>query len=145
MANELPTNVSYGTVTGRYLLAYADSSDVGLNPDGIAAGGEILFTPLVERLRDATSTPPVTIIPKQVACTINVDGYLCGPDGLSSVRLLATDDADLDVVGWLWQVTYLLTDVEGSLIRGIPTHTMSLPGGTTVDLITIAPVAGLVG
>jgi hypothetical protein len=140
MANELPTNVSYGTVTGRYLLAYADSSDVGLNPDGVAAGGEILFTPLVERLRDATSTPPVTIIPKQVACTINVDGYLCGPDGLPSVRLLATDDAD-----WLWQVTYLLTDVEGSLIRGIPTHTMSLPGGTTVDLITIAPVAGLVG
>lgn len=145
MANELPTNVSYGIVTGRYLLAYADGVDADVYPDGLPAGGSIIFTPLVERLRNATSVPPVTIIPKEVTCSIDANGYLCGPDTLPSVRLIATDDADLDTVNWLWQVTYLLTDADGVLLRGIPTHTMSLPGGTTVDLITIAPVAGLVG
>lgn len=140
----IPSNVSYGTVVGRYLLAYADGVDADLFPDGLPAGGNIIFTPLVEKLRNATSVPPVTLIPTQVTCTIDSDGYLCGPDGLPSVRLMATDDTDNDPVNWLWEVDYLLTDADGAVIRGIPSHTMSLAGGSTVDLITIAPVAGLV-
>jgi hypothetical protein len=57
---------------------------------------------------------------------------------------MATDDEDNDPVDWLWEVSYLLTDADGLTIRGIPSHTMSLGGGSTVDLITLAPVAGLV-
>ena len=31
----LPTNVGYGTVTGRFMLAYADGSDADVFPDGV--------------------------------------------------------------------------------------------------------------
>jgi len=42
---DIPSNLSYGTVTGRFLLAYADSNDVGSNPDAVPAQGTVYFTP----------------------------------------------------------------------------------------------------
>lgn len=146
MSNELPSNVSHGTVVGRYILAYADSSDVDLYPDGVPASGNIFFTPLVEKLRNSSGTPaPVTIIPAQVVASLNEEGYIVGPDGTAGIRLLATDDPDNSPVNWVWQVDYRLLDENGGILRGVASHEMSLPGGTTVNLISIAPVAGLVG
>jgi len=144
MANELPSNVGYGTVTARFLIAYADSSDLDLYPDGVPAKGNVYFTPLVEKLRNHNATPPVTIIPRPVTCTIDSDGYLNGPQGEPGVRLIATDDEDNDPTGWLYNVEYQLTDANDVALRGIQSHTLAVPLGTTIDLITVAPVAGLV-
>lgn len=145
MANELPTNVGYGTVTGRFLIAYADGSDLDLYPDGVPAKGNIYFTPVVEKLRNSSASPaPVTIIPQQVTCTIDADGYLNGPQGAPGVRLIATDDADNDPTGWTYTVQYQLTDQSDTPLRGVTSHSMAVPAGTTIDLTSVAPVAGLV-
>lgn len=141
MANELPDNVSYGTVTGRYLIAYADGVDADLYPDGMPALGTITFVPSVEKVRNASATPPVTIIPRTITCSLDSEGYLLGYSGSRGVRLVATDDTDNDPTGWTYTVIYNLTDASGSALRGIGQHTISVLGGTTLDLITNAPVS----
>ena len=107
----LPSNVNYGTVVGQFLLAYADSNDVDLYPDGIPAKGYIYFRPSPIKLLDAQASPnPVTILPAVVECALDADGYLLGGDGTKGVRLVATDDADMNPVNWTWTVEFRLTD-----------------------------------
>lgn len=141
--NDIPSNIGYGTITGRFLIAYADGNDADLYPDGVPAAGQIFFTPMIDALRDATSTPsPVTIVPQVVSCTLDGDGYLNGPSGTPGVRLVATDNATDGVSDWLWKVDYRLTNLAGDPLRGVPTHTMSLPAGAEVDLTSVIPVTG---
>lgn len=145
-ANDLPSNISYGTVKGRFLLAYADGVDSDVFPDGAPAKGSILFTPSPANIKDTTAVAnsvltPVTILPGTIACELDSEGYLLGTDGTRGVRLVATDDPDMNPTNWTWQVDYRLTDQDGAAVRGVPTHDMSLPSGTTVDLTQVAPVA----
>lgn len=138
MATDLPTNLSYGTVVGRFLLAYADGVDIDLNPDGAAAGGNIYFTPSIKYLKDVTASPsPVTVIPATIVCSLDVDGYLTSPAGLPGVRLLATDDVDGNPTGWSWTVRYKLTDQDEAAITGIPDQVISVPAGQTIDLSVV--------
>jgi hypothetical protein len=141
MANELPSNVGYGTVTGRFLLAYSDSNDVDLYPDGAPAKGSVLFTPSPNYVKNASASPtPVTILPATISCDLDSEGYLIGYSGSRGVRLVATDDADNNPVDWTWKVTFRLTDQSDTPARGIPDFSFELPQGTTVDLTTVMPV-----
>lgn len=141
MANELPSNVGYGTVTGRFLLAYSDSADGDLYPDGAPAQGSVLFTPSPNYVKNASASPaPVTILPATISCDLDSEGYLLGYTGTRGVRLVATDDADNNPVDWTWKVTFRLTDADGTPTRGIPDFSFELPQGTTVDLTTVMPV-----
>lgn len=141
MANELPSNVGYGTVTGRFLLAYSDSSDADLYPDGVPAKGTVLFTPSPNYVKNASASPaPVTILPATISCDLDSEGYLIGYTGSRGVRLVATDDADNNPVDWTWKVTFRLTDQTDTPTRGIPDFSFELPQGTTVDLTTAMPV-----
>ena len=136
----LPTNVSYGTVTGRFLLAYADSGDPGPEPDGAPAKGSVIFRASPVKLLDVSATPaPVTILPAPVVANLNTSGYIEGYDGDAGVRLVATDDPDINPVGWTWQVEFRLTD-EANVAVAVPTFSFSLPAGTTVDLASVSPV-----
>lgn len=143
--NDLPSNVSYGTVVGRFLLAYSDGVDSDQFPDGVPAKGTVLFTPSAPYVKDPTAVvgttlTPVTILPATIECQLDSDGYLLGSDGARGVRLVATDDPDLNPTDWTWRVDYRLTDQDGTLTRGIPTHHIELPTNTTVDLTIAAPV-----
>jgi hypothetical protein len=141
MANELPTNVGYGTVTGRFLLAYADGVDSNLYPDGAPAKGTVLFTPSAAYVKNVNASPaPVTILPATIECSLDSEGYLIGPDSTRAVRLVATDDADNNPVDWTWRVDFRLTDQTDTPTRGITSFHFELPQGTTVDLTTAAPV-----
>lgn len=136
----LPSNVGYGTVVGRFLLAYADGSDVDSAPDGVAAKGSIFFNPSPILLKDAGASPnPVTIVPSRVEATLDANGYLLGPDGNQGIRLVATNDTDLNPVNWTWGVEFYLTDETGTPIS-LSNFSFSLPQGTTVDLTALAPV-----
>jgi hypothetical protein len=138
MANELPSNISYGTVVGRFLLAYADGADADLYPDGFPCGGQVIFTPSVERLRNATGLPsPVTILVRPVVCSLDSEGYMLGSDGTRGVRLLATNDTDNVPVGWTWTVQYRLTDLDGATLKSLTDQVFSLSGGATLDLTTL--------
>jgi hypothetical protein len=137
----LPSNVSYGTVTGRFLLAYADGVDSDLNPDGVAAKGTVLFTPSPAYVKNLTATPaPVTILPATIECQLDTDGYLLGSDGTRGVRLVATDDPDNNPLEWTWRVDFRLTDQDDVPTRGISRFSFQLPSNTTVDLAALAPV-----
>lgn len=141
MANELPSNVSYGTVTGRFLLAYDDSTDLDLFPDGAAAKGYVLFTPSPIFLKNTTASPaPATILPATVQCSLDSEGYILGTHGGRGVRLVATDDPDNNPQDWTWKVTFRLTDQSDTPVRTIPDFSFELPGGETVDLTSVAPM-----
>jgi hypothetical protein len=136
----LPSNVGYGTVIGRFLLAYADGTDVDSAPDGVPAKGSIFFNPSPVFLKDAGASPaPVTIVPSRVEATLDANGYLLGPDGTQGIRLVATNDPDLNPVDWTWSVDFFLTDETGSPIS-LEGFSFSLPQGTTVDLTALSPV-----
>ena len=136
----LPNNVNYGTVVGQFLLAYADSNDSGDQPDGIPAKGSIYFRPSPVKLLDSGSSPnPVTILPAVVECVLDSEGYLLGYPGDRGVRLVATDDADLNPTDWTWTVDFRLTDQDDVPVP-IASFSIELPSDTTVDLTTVSPV-----
>ena len=137
---DLPSNLSYGTVTGRFLLAYADSTDGDLYPDGQAAKGSVFFKPSPAYLLDATATPdPVTVLPATVEATLDSEGYLCGYGTTRGIRLLATDDPSANPVDWTWEVSFRLTDQSDTPVN-IDPYSFSLPSGSVVDLTSLAPV-----
>lgn len=141
----LPTNVSYGTVTGRFLLAYADSNDSDPQPDGEPAKGFVIFTASPIKLLDASASPaPVTILPAPVVANLNAEGYIEGFAGNAGVRLVATDDPDLNPQDWTWRVDFRLTD-ETDVPLTLPSFSFELPADTTVDLTTVSPVPGANG
>jgi hypothetical protein len=138
---DIPSNLSYGTVTGRFLLAYADSNDSGLEPDAVPAKGSVYFTPSPNYIKDVTASPaPVTILPASVECALDADGYVLGYTGSQGVRLVATDDPQGNPVNWTWSVEFRLTDATGSPVRTVPNFSFALPSGSTVDLTTAMPV-----
>jgi len=136
----LPTNVSYGTVVGQFLLAYGDGPDVDPRPDGVPAKGSIFFRPSPIKLLNPGAEPnPVTILPAVVEAVLDAEGYLLGGDGERGMRLVATDDEDLNPSGWTWEVEFRLTDQDDVPVR-IPAFNIELPGETEVDLTTVSPV-----
>jgi hypothetical protein len=137
-----PSNVSYGTVNGRFILAYGDSDDSGLEPDAVPAVGSVFFTASPIFLKNASASPdPVTILPATVEVSLDEDGYLrsfAGTAGLG-VRLVATDDPDNNPVNWTWRVDFRLTDQDGAPVA-VPSFSFSLPSDSEVDLSELSPV-----
>ena len=137
----LPSNVSYGTVTARFLLAYADGSDVDSYPDGVAAQGSVTFTPSASYVKNVNASPaPVTIIPSAITCSLDSEGYLLGTDGSRGVKLVATDDQDNNPYDWTWEVSFALLDANGANAGNISSFSFSLASGATVDLTSLSPV-----
>jgi hypothetical protein len=138
----LPSNVSYGTVNGRFILAYGDTIDSGPEPDAVPAQGSVFFTASPILLKNASASPdPVTILPAAVEVALDSDGYLrsfAGAEGLG-VRLVATDDPDNNPVNWTWRVDFRLTDETGTPVS-LPSFSFSLPSNTEVDLTELSPV-----
>ncbi|GGU52506.1 hypothetical protein [Streptomyces lavendofoliae] len=115
----LPPGLSAVTVTGTYK-----------HPDGTALKGKVLFTPEPAILTSATHG---TLLLGTVEAVPDVNG-------LVSVTLLATDDADVTPTGWTYRVQERWYDAPG---RSYP---LSLPAAApTVDLADVAPTAPATG
>jgi hypothetical protein len=95
----LPSNVNFGTVTGRFLRGAAGDAANDL---------KITFTPSLNPpvARDATSTPPTIFAITPVNATVGSDGVLLGPDGQAGVSLISTTDPDFEPHGWTWGVKF---------------------------------------
>jgi hypothetical protein len=134
----LPSNVTFGTVIGVFLLAVGDyPDDVDRDPQGIPASDlKIRFTPDLSPAvaRDSSSSPPTFFALQDVIATVGGDGALLGPDGAPGVRLVATSNTALQPNGWTWQVVLSGT--------GFPTIKFSfvLDPGATVDLAQVLQV-----
>lgn len=110
---DLPDSIGYLTVTGRGVLGYADSADVGDQPDQVVAVATITFVPVVTGVDALVSLPDdMFIFPQTIKCSLNSNGRLVPPaDGLSSdpapsavthVQLIAPRQDSLNFQGWSW-------------------------------------------
>ena len=140
----LPAEVTFGTVVGSFFAAIADGSDVGADPDSLALTGQVTFTPSVVdgRLKAMTSTPPATINQQPVPVQLVAGAF--------SVNLIATDNAAVDPVGWVWTVDFNLhTSGPGETLAAtrvtVEPFSFSLPAGTTQDLTLVAPAVPVAG
>ena len=143
----LPTNISYGTVVGQFLASISDGPDPDKLPEGVPMSGTVTFIASPTYVIDYSATPnPVTILKTPIVCPLDSEGYVCAPysspdSPLSrGVPLVATDDPDLQPVGWNWTVMYNLTDPSGNRIN-LPNQVIDVPSGSVVDLAYAMNVA----
>jgi len=140
MAN-IPSNLSYGTVNGRFIVGYEDSVDAGSEPDAIPAVGSIFFSASTISIKNAGASPdPVTILPATVEATLDSEGYLCGYGTTRGIVLIATDDTSGNPVNWNWRAEFRLTDAAGTPLNLDPFY-FAVPSNTTVDLTLVSPVS----
>ncbi|KRC52118.1 hypothetical protein ASE16_03460 [Leifsonia sp. Root227] len=114
---DLPGSIGHLTVTGRGVLALADSNDVGEAPDQVTALATITFTPNLSGVDVLTSVADdMFIFPQTIKCTLNSDGRLVPPsDGVSAdpdpgapteVQLIAPQQNSLNYTGWTWTAKF---------------------------------------
>lgn len=131
-----PANLTYGTVTGTFLLTVLDSGDADRYPDYIAATGTVTFTPDVRVYKNLAL--PATFVTSPVVCTIDSFGDLRDPSGALGVVLVATDNPNLQPRDWTYTVTISASG-----------HSASFPitvmGGATVDITSVSPAASSSG
>lgn len=143
----LPTNISYGTVVGQFLASIADGPDADKRPEGVPMSGTVTFMPSPGYVIDYSATPnPVTILKTPIICRLDDEGYVCAPYASAEsplsrgVVLVATDDPDLQPVGWNWTVMYNLIDPYGQQVA-MPSQSINVPADTVVDLAYAMNVA----
>ncbi len=84
----MPTDVTYGKVTGRFLTAVGDGPDGDTLPDAaVPTGLTVKFTPKAGVFK--TTSPSVTVVPKPITCTLDTDGNLLDPQNVFGVWLIA--------------------------------------------------------
>ena len=129
----LPGNVDLIEVTGQFLFY-----------TGAPCAGTVKFRASGDPwLKD--STADATLVPGDIPCTIDADGFLVRPAGAvgtggKGVKLPATNDPDLNPNGFVYDVTLN--------VGGLPElkYAIALPTGTTpVDLADLAPVTPVGG
>src|SRR5690606_21388486 len=128
----LPGEVSYGRVTGRFLMAVADGVDPDTYPDSLPAQGSVTFRPSVSLVRFPGS--PAIVLPQEIVCTVDEEGYLLDEQGERGVYLVATDDIDGNPTDWTYTVEL---DFGGALI---PPFSIQVPTDSDQDLSALVPV-----
>lgn len=116
----LPANVGVGIVIGTFAKIQKSTTSALLVTVPLA--GTVTFTPAPAAFLDVSAPVPVTLLPTPVSVALDATGGL-------SQQLLATDDTDLNPVGWTWAVSFAFTD--GTRLAGF---NISVPQGQTVDL-----------
>ena len=130
-----PTDLGYGTLTGRFVYLDGDSDDPGDEPDLIPAAGGTVTVRSNAPLSAYLGSSPLTAVAREVTGIVDAQGYLCrrtasglpGPRGLS---LVATDSDKLSTEGFNYAVT---VKIPGATI---PTMHVSVPAGQTKDITT---------
>jgi hypothetical protein len=127
--------MSYGTVTGQFVTSVIDSADAGRDPDMVPCSGTISFHPNSTRVINTGAIPnPLTIFNKDITTSLDASGYIVGPDGVRGIKLVASDDPDTSPTMFSYTVTIALNGVSPL------SFSFMLPGGTSIDLTTVAPV-----
>lgn len=134
---DIPSPLTYATITGRFVSIMADSNDDGSAPDLVTMSGTVTITPSIRRIHiigaDDGSGSEIAI-----AQTINatvVNGQLLGPDGVSALNILATDSPGINPTAFQYTASFSLT---GAAVQPA-TITFNAPGGTVVDLSSVIP------
>lgn len=143
MVEQLPV-IKYGTVSGRFLAAAADSkADSDANPDGYPITGQVSFTPSVSALIIDSALPPVTVLPVKITADLDAAGYI-SLNGARGITLVATDDDNTNPRDFTYLVEFSglkFTNADGfSTSVSYRAFSITIPAGTNTDLALTAPV-----
>ena len=138
-----PSNLKTGTVVGQFVTSVTDGPDADALPENVPAKGTVTFTASTGVVLSYADNPnPVAVLKAPIVCPLDSEGYLCSPGTTNrGVNLLATDDPDLNPVGWVWKVSYQLSDQNNKPLYTINDAPIEVPAGETIDLIKATPVA----
>lgn len=101
---DFPSDVATGHISGTILAWLADSADPGSVPDVEPfETATIKFTPSVKYVLHPSSG--TIIVPKPEPITLSVSGVV-------DVTLVATDDPDINPMGWTYRVDIALVGAE---------------------------------
>lgn len=137
--------LQYGTVTGRYLAAVADTIwDEDTLPDEKPMTGTVIFSPNVSSLllADSSNGGPATIALHPITASLDAEGYLYH-NGSRGVTLIASDNPFTNPSDFTWSVTPVLSYENVQLRLGTWNIRVSSTGIN--DLTTLAPVPGTSG
>jgi hypothetical protein len=125
----IPTEVTYGKVIGRYILAVGDTSDPDSLPNAVPPVGYVTFTPALPNFK-AEATEPTLVAPFRVRCLLDANGNLIDPDGSLGVWLIAG----------IYKVNYTFQNVE------IASHVIEVTAEhddlNPLDLVSAIPPGG---
>jgi hypothetical protein len=130
--SDVPPEVGYGKVVGRFVSYIADTTDQDDVPNEIPLTGTVTLTPLTVITRWPTTVPPRQAINQQVVAQV-IDGDLCGPQGTPGVWVLATDQPSGQPNLVQWRASFKLTNV----LRQPEDVTFNVPTNGSVDLAMV--------
>ena len=84
---ELPAEIQFGKVTGRFMLAVGDGVDPGSEPDAQPAIGTVRFEPRVANQK-VLLPEPTLVTSRPPVCDLDAEGYLVDSQGNPGVWLL---------------------------------------------------------
>lgn len=143
----LPSYTSYGTVTGRFLVADTDGVDIDTMPESFPASGSVFFTASAGYfLNYEAEDGAYATVRAPIVGSLDSEGYLIDPKtGQRGLPLPATDDPSFTPIDWTWEVVYDLRDHKGKPARVFPIQHIKVPTNGLVDLITALPIAKSTG
>lgn len=131
----LPSNMGTCLIVGKFIRAVVDTADADRDPDGLPIEDvSVTFTASVATVRNLSASPPLTVVLDPIVCTTDATGTLIGPDGAPGIRLVASNDPDLDPTGWTYKVRMVAPTMP------LLEFSFVAPEGGTVDLSTLVPV-----
>lgn len=132
MSTQLPTPITYGTVTGRFVQAILDGPDADDNPDSQPISGTVTFTPSVPAVLVGAGTVPTTVLGAPIAVTLDADGSF-------TAKLVATDNPDTRPTGWTYEAKFTFDSTS------YKAFSLSVPAGSITDLTLAAPTPSTPG
>lgn len=133
---DVPSQVNFGEVVGRFVQFLGDSEDPEQKPDELPLTGTVILSPLTTIIRFGSTDPPRLAFPRPVVCRV-IDGDLYPPSGTTpGVWVIATDQPSGAPTKCQWQAIFSLNETQ---VQPSPVI-FNVPAGGTVDLSVIAPV-----
>lgn len=135
----LPADIPTGLVVGQFYFINEDNVDVDTDPDLIVVTGSVVFTPSITVVRMPSKASTIILLPHKAR--FDGQGNLVPDSGTGiGVELVATDSALLNNgTPFTWKVDFNLKDAVTGYTVAIPSLTLAVPTGATIDLSTITP------
>lgn len=134
----LPAEVPTGLVIGQYYFVNEDSIDQDTDPDLVVVTGSVKFTPSIVVARMPSKASTIILMP--VKAIFNGSGQLIPSNGTGvGLELVATNSPLINGgVPFKWKVDFSLVEAATGFSVVIPSLTIDVPVGTTVDLSTLS-------
>jgi len=142
----IPAGLPYGTVIGRFLFVSQDRTDVDHDPDYTVVNGTVKFTCSAGTLKVATES--LILVPLTFEADFDAEGWLTplfDTSETASIKLPATDSEIYNPTGFTWRVDFNIRDAATGNAIKIPSFSIEVPEGETVDLADVIPVASAEG